>query len=332
MTKVSKSSNGKAKVIVVSVLVLILAAAVIITCGIGSRDTVTGQWFRIGDVTKWFHSWGKDKNDHVEDNIRIMAYSLQPEEYAAYGVSETSLKAGVLTADFQPYNTSDKRTNWRWHWAGNSWSANKVLTDYVDFTPAENSAPKLTYSVKQPFGDRIVVECSSVVSPTLTGATSFEYVARYSAIFDWGAGTIENGGSVDVLADLYTAECYSVVPDKMIAREVRFDYTDSFENYVNTNFPNDAFGYETHKTFQVVNSPITWEELEMDNLKDYIASYYLATGSTDVFEVYTTIDCYYGDKLMYTFSDNETLEFGSTINELVVPPTGITSNPGTVIV
>lgn len=309
--------------IFLSVLVLIVVVGLVIAAGIGSRDNVTGKWFQQPDVTKWFYSWGKEKDDHSDDNIAICSFTLEQSDFAAYGISEQALKAGVLTAEYTPANTTNKRTGWTWRWAGthSDWSTGKNIADYVKFTAGANYAPELTYEVLQAFGDTIIVEATSRANSALKATTNIDYLAKYTAIWDDGCYTLAYGEDLDFLSGLYTQdECFSIEPDSYVVRSARLEYSSSFYEYLSahTDWENEVFDYSNTNVLE-------WNKFVYPAFEEQASGYYTDTGWIDIFDASVTIDCYYKGEIMYTFSDCKTLEFSSTaLQEMATPPTNIT--------
>ena len=122
----------------IAFLIVLIVAAMICACGYGSQ--VNGEWFKNGNVATWFNSWGKDRDDTEKDNISLASYSIASSDFAAYGISPQALEAKVITVDFEPVNTTNKRIGWSCHWknAQSEWASGKNINDYVDFVPAFN--------------------------------------------------------------------------------------------------------------------------------------------------------------------------------------------------
>lgn len=325
--------SGKGKVIAISIFVFLLAVAIVIACGIGSRDYDTGKWFQQPDVTKWFYSWGKKTDNDNNEDIVLTTYALSADEYAAYGIEPQAISAGVLTATFTPSNTTNKRTNWTFSWAGNDWSKDKNISNYIQFTPGTDYAPECTYSVLRDFGDSIIVECSSRANPSLKASTRFEYMAKFSSIWGNGSLSLDYGEDLDIFYDLYSDDyCWSIEPDSYVATKVSLKLTNDFHKFIidtyDESWENEDIIYEN------VTTPIKWDTLFYPTLQELASAYYNETDWTDIFDVSVSIDCYYNGKVVYSFNDMETIDLTpNAFSLMAIPPTDIMITPnGTVII
>ncbi len=314
---------------IIVLVALLLAAIVAVVASIGS------QGFTNKNVKSWFNGWGNPDNvGYAGDSISIDTYALTVDEYAAYGISEEAIDAGVITAQYQPDNTTNRRTDWTYDFAGNEWSEGKVLSDYVLFTAGANYAPELTYEVLQPFGDTIVVGATSRANSELKATTNVDFLAQYSAIFDNGNFDIGYHEDLDIFSDLYADDCYSVVPDAFNAT-VKMTINANFNNWLMETYGDrDDAGWGP---YQNVTGAISYDEWFRQNINTIsearIAQYFTQVNPGAFFAVVSvTVTCYYKGEEMYTFTDNEDMCFSSEALELMsVPPTSV-STPDQIVV
>ncbi len=307
-------------------LALLLCFGVFVACAVGSRGFTESKFMN------WFNGWGYGvetlpPDDTSEDNISIVSYALTADDYAAYGISDEAIEAGVLTAKYTPLNTTNKRTGWTWKFAGNEWSQGKVLSDYVAFTAGANYAPELTYEVLQPFGDTIIVEAVSRANSALKSTTHIDYLARYSYIFDGGNFDIGYHEDLDIFSDLYTDDCYSVVPDAYSAT-VTLEVNSGFSDWVLEEYGDTESVLGPIKN---VTGAISYEDwfLSQTNYitEERFSRYITEISPGDYFAtVRVTVICYYQGEEMYTFMDIEDMYFSEEALQLMaVPPTGVST-------
>lgn len=325
----------KKQKVLISIVVLILAVALVIACGIGSQDN-NGKWFQNGNVLTWFSSWGKDKpaeDDTEKDNISLASYALDKADFAAYGISPQALEAKVITVDFEPANTTNKRIGWTCKWKNplSEWASGKNINDHVDFVPAADFGASATLAVKQPFGEPVIVTATSRANSALTSSSQFDYVARYSQLWDDSDLTLDFYENVNVFAGLYTDESYTVLPTECIAN-VKVELNTDLFNYLK------AAGEDINSEviYENVIGEITWYEfIGQFNGFNYskVAAWFNETGGDTVFYVFVTMTCTYtdgfGSDVSYTWTDSEGVWLtDACIAEMSTPPTDITVNPG----
>lgn len=338
----NKKSGFIVKFIAVIITLVILVVCICLT-GFASRNQTTNKWFGNGDVHSWTlaNTAAKDDDDGSGDvdgeeqpnnnGLSIATFALAAEDYAAYGISEQSIKAGVLNARYTPDNTSNKRTNWTWRWSGkNSWSNDKVLSDYVTFTPGNNEAPNCTYAVKQSFGDTIIVECNSVAKPELKAATRIEYLARYDSI-DYDSDLYFNCNTPTNIFEMLEAsdDVYTCVPTSYSAN-LTFKLGSDFAKVTKfTNYVENDIHIEN-----VTASLILYDDIlsgDDEFLEDYV-KYYLNNNNSCIYTLYSTITCYYNDVEYYTFTSiNDIYLDDESIKVLSVDPQKVTIPNGVIV-
>ena len=318
----------------IAFLIFFVAAWAVVACGYLSRND-EGVWFSNSNFSTWH--W-RDKvpepDDTSEDNIQLMTYRLDAADFEAYGISPQALEAKVIMVDFEPANTTNKRIGWVGGWKNpySDWARNKDWHDYFDFVPAENYGASATLAVKQPFGEPFVVKATSRANPQLTSSCQFDYVARYSSI--WGGEDIDLnfGDDINVFANLYTDDVYTVVPESLVAH-ITVSIDDDLGYYVNNNGGDISFSIE----YADLTGVITWDDF-FNKFGEFsfevIAAYANESGNEVIFNFDVEITCVYtdvnGGKVVYTFSNNGYYAYLSSacLAEMATPPTDITVNGG----
>ncbi len=330
-----KHLSGKA-VLAIVIAVLIVIAALVTAWGIGSEG------FTQNNPLHFFNDWGtaavqpdepNEPDDTSKDNISLASYALATSDFEAYGISPQALEAKVITVNFEPANTTNKRIGWvcKWKDATSTWASGKNINDYVRFVPAADFGASATLAVKQPFGEPVIVTATSRANSALTSSSQFDYVARYSDLGNMNT-TLDFEQSLDVFDDLYIADDYTVLPTECVANitfEVDNDlyqYLISKGNDINMSVP-----------FENVTGAITWQQL-MGELNDFeysdVAAYFLDKNyGGDIGVLTCEMTCKYtdsfGNEVVYSWTDSQSISLSrSCIDEMSTPPTNITVNPG----
>ena len=323
----------KKQKVLISIVVLILAVALVIACGIGSQDN-NGKWFQNGNVLTWFGSWGKDKpteDDTEKDNISLASYALATSDFAAYGISPQALEAKVITVDFEPANTTNKRIGWvcKWKDATSTWARGKNINDYVDFVPAADFGASATLAVKQPFGEPVIVTATSRANSALTSSSQFDYVARYSGLSNMKT-TFDFNDVIDVFDDLYIADDYTVLPTECVAN-VTFEVETELLSYLNSH----GCDCNASENYNGITGAITWFDFfsPLNGFDFDYVSKFLLEQDQEIGYITVEMTCKYtdgfGNEVVYTFTDSECVSLSDAcIDEISTPPTDITVNPG----
>lgn len=322
----------------IAFLIVLIVAAMICACGYGSQ--VNGEWFKNGNVATWFNSWGKDRDDTEKDNISLASYSIASSDFAAYGISPQALEAKVITVDFEPVNTTNKRIGWSCHWknAQSEWASGKNINDYVDFVPASNFGASATLAVKQPFGEPVVVTATSRANSALTSSSQFEYVARYSALWDENDFFMTSREDIyNIFDNLYISDSYTVLPTTLSAN-VTFKVNPLLVSYLREH--SDSFDLNETVSFDNVTQGIKYTDLygELNSFNEkLVAAFYLENDVSEcdyyAFDISVRMICSYidvtGNEVKYEFHDSRYIMFTDDfVTEISTPPTNITTNPG----
>ncbi len=325
----------KKKKIIISIIVLILAAAIVIACGIGSQD-VNGKWFKNPNVLTWFDNWGKGQekpdDDTEKDNISLASYALETADFAAYGISPQALEAKVITVDFEPANTTNKRIGWvcKWKDATSTWASGKNINDYVDFVPAADFGASATLAVKQPFGEPVIVTATSRANSALTSSSQFDYVARYDNLWGESDLVLDYEQEIDVFKDLYASDWYTVIPTEYVAN-VTFEVETELLSYLNSH----GCDCNASENYNNITGAITWYDFfsPLNGFDFDYVSKFLLERSQEIGYITVEMTCKYtdgfGNEVVYTFTDSECVSLSDAcIDEISTPPTNITVTPG----
>lgn len=327
----TRSDSGAKKIVAIAVLLLVIAALAVGTllCGYAARDPYTGKWFKNADIASWTL-----KDNSPKDYMSIQTYSLSVDEFEAYGITEDAIAAKSYSVVFTPKHASNKRIVWNIRWSGkkSAWSANKQLSDYVDFKAGADYAPTATLALKQSFGDTIILEAVSQGNTKIKSSIEIDYVARVDA-FSGGETTVEYDTNINLLEDLSTEEFYngssnySVIPDSFVITNAIITIPKEVSSESDTSEVSSIT--EIDPDFNARTGLISF---------DRIIGYYTATGiaaylakyDTSYFGTVTaTITCYYKNEEIYSFTAQSDLWFtDECIEQLSTPVTNITITPG----
>ncbi len=105
---------------------------------------------------------GAELGGYQQFGIRMAALTIEPEDFAANGVSEAAESAYQITATVEPEDASDKTVTWSVAWKdpASEWATGKTVTDYVTVTASEDTLTG-TVACLQAFGEQIVVNVVS---------------------------------------------------------------------------------------------------------------------------------------------------------------------------
>ncbi len=327
-----KHLSGKA-VLAIVIAVLIVAAALVTAWAIGSEG------FTQNNPLHFFNDWGTatvqpdEPNDDTEkDNISLASYALDKADFAAYGISPQALEAKVITVDFEPANTTNKRIGWvcKWKDATSTWASGKNINDYVDFVPAADFGASATLAVKQPFGEPVIVTATSRANSALTSSSQFDYVARYDNLWGEGDLVLDYEQEIDVFKDLYASDWYTVIPTEYVAN-VTFEVETELLSYLNSH----GCDCNASENYNNITGAITWYDFfsPLNGFDFDYVSKFLLEQDQEIGYITVEMTCKYtdgfGNEVVYTFTDSECVSLSDAcIDEISTPPTDITVNPG----
>ncbi len=125
--------------------------------------------------------------------IKLMSATIAPDDYEAYGVSETALKAYTLTATYAPSYVTGAAVDWSVSFVepDSEWATGKTATDYIKATPESDGALVAVVECYAAFGADIQVTATSRTNPDVSAICLCVWVHTD----DDGGGNIEGGGS-----------------------------------------------------------------------------------------------------------------------------------------
>lgn len=229
-----KSTNNAIANIVVGLLTLAIGAAVVCCVGYVSRND-EGKWFSNPDLASWHwadkdktndnnggndnNNGGDDVNDKTGSNVIISeeisnsgvnVYSavLPRSAYAANGISETADTAIKLTATIKPETAVNQEVDWSIAWknSSSSFSSSKTVTNYITVTPETDGSLSANLICYQPFGEKIIVTCTSRDNPDAKATCTLDYSQKIESV------SLKFGGITANLGDI-TKIKYEVNPN-----------------------------------------------------------------------------------------------------------------------
>lgn len=183
---------------------LLLAGALaggVCATGYASRNG-NGKWFANSDIKTWHWSdktpAGDKKSDgdklsdkdnilidnNSSDNLAVACSYIEPEQYAANGISAQAETAYSLTATLTPADTVETGVYWSIVFANPSsaWASGKNISDYCTITPTASGALTANFECLQAFGEPIKVICSSSYTPSIKAECTFDYLAKVTGL------------------------------------------------------------------------------------------------------------------------------------------------------
>ncbi len=190
-----EKNNGIVKSIAAVFVAGVLAAGICCTGFVSRGDD--GKWFGNGNVAAWH--WNDKAPERSDDQkpiapdegganvaeiqgngIKLMAARLSVNDYEAYGVSPLAESAYTLTASVEPADAANKKVDWTIAFknASSSWANGKTVTDYATVTPSADGALTAVVENVNPFGEQIVVKCTSRDNTSAFATCAVEYLQR----------------------------------------------------------------------------------------------------------------------------------------------------------
>ena len=137
-------------------------------------------------------------NQPVQNGVSLFVAKISKADFVANGINPLAETAYTLTATVSTPLEENKKVDWSIFWKndGSSWATGKTVTDYVTITPAADGALTATAECLQAFGEQIVVQCVSRVSPAQNATCTIDYAKR---VTDFSVTVKENGSPVSVI-------------------------------------------------------------------------------------------------------------------------------------
>lgn len=141
---------------------------------------------------------GAELGGYQQFGIRMAALTIEPEDFAANGVSEAAESAYQITATVEPEDASDKTVSWSVAWKdpASEWATGKTVTDYVTVTASEDTLTG-TLACMQAFGEQIVVNVVSNDNADATASCTVDYRKKITGLRS--AVQTASGGSAQAL-------------------------------------------------------------------------------------------------------------------------------------
>lgn len=175
---------------------LVLAGVLVagICClGFVSRND-EGKWFKNGNLSTWHWSDkspadndgnGEDKdpsddklvNSGENKGILLRASRISSEQYEDYGIDEKANTAYNITATVNE-DAGDKSVVGSVSWKDNasSWATGKNIADYVTLNQTVQYGLEFTLTVKQPFGEPVMIKVASCVDGGIYGTAQVDHL------------------------------------------------------------------------------------------------------------------------------------------------------------
>ena len=212
--------TNKQKGCLTTVIVLILVSVLVV----GMLAAFTSG-FTNWDASTWFGS-GQTDDESVGDEeindtsgavinapegngVLMSVARIAKADYAAYGVSPLAETAYTVTATVVPSTADDKSLDWAVAWSNGAseWASGKNVTDYLTVTPVSDGAASAALVCMQPFGEQIIVTCTSRQNPDASAACTVDYYKRIETLdasMSDGVNTVKlsSGGSIPFSSDM----------------------------------------------------------------------------------------------------------------------------------
>lgn len=127
---------------------------------------------------------GAEISETVENGVQLMSAKIEPEKYAANGISPMAETAYTLTATITPSDAYNKAVDWSVAFVNPSsaWASGKSVTNYVTVTPTSDGALTANVECKAAFGEQIKVVCTSRDNPDASAECIVDYAKRVTGV------------------------------------------------------------------------------------------------------------------------------------------------------
>ena len=176
------TQSGGAVVKMVAVLLALVAAAyVTISLVFGSWNPVKWTEIRQGQIKDPVEPDEGDNTqgglvDVTEENgIKLMSAQIDPADFEENGISPAADTAYTLTATVNA-NALDKSVIWAvaFQNPSSTWASGKSIADYATITPTTTNGLTANLTIKQAFGERIVVKVAANLDITINATCNVE--------------------------------------------------------------------------------------------------------------------------------------------------------------
>ena len=184
---------------VVLAVVMVLSTCLMVGCG-SSKTPISNNNKPVSDVNTFDPDSVIVKTGH-QSEIKLMSAAATEEEIATLGLTKEPAKTVTITASGTPADAMKYGVKWEVSWKNPSstWASGKNVSSYVTYNTAE-STTKITISLKEAFGEQIIVKAISLDDPSLTATCTFDYAQRVTGVtLNIGnIACIMNGGKTNV--------------------------------------------------------------------------------------------------------------------------------------
>lgn len=192
------SVEGMLKAVIALTTAIVIGAGVC-CMGFASRSA-DGKWFgNFQDIASWH--WKdkatkpedkkdstEDKKDPTEENnnyinsgenngILLKSRRLAVAEFEDFGIDEQANMAYSITAAVNQ-DAADKsvRGSIAWKNSSSEWATGKSIYDYIEFSQATEGGLNFTLTVKQAFGEPVIIKVSSSMDSGVYGTAQVDYL------------------------------------------------------------------------------------------------------------------------------------------------------------
>lgn len=159
------------------VIFLIAATAVIGWFSYGYRNWSLDEWKQVWSETIQENPTNDNtQEDQSEDNISESAMSLS--------MTSSGNKEVVVQATVTPENAANKEVDWslQWNEPSSEWANGKDVNDYVFVLPSSDGSTTATVSATKPFGEKIILKCTSRDNANVFATCTLDYAKKVSSI------------------------------------------------------------------------------------------------------------------------------------------------------
>lgn len=119
---------------------------------------------------------------NTPNGVELMSTTINVEDYATYGVSETAESAKLLTVEMNPAGTYTE-FDWSLVWSGtSSWASGKTVADYMTIAPTSDGSNEAVLTCLQPYGEQIVLTAVSRTNSALRATATIDYDLKFQGI------------------------------------------------------------------------------------------------------------------------------------------------------
>lgn len=186
--------------VIAALVALLLLAYVIASCALGTFDvTKWGKTTEPTDQTQPDENGGvvvtpdEPDDDTTTAGMPVLRITAQKLSSMADGIpSAQSEDSFLLTTTITPADATIQEVDWSIAFKNSSstWATGKTVTNYATVTPTADGALTATVACLQPFGEQIVVTCTSrdVAAGSPSASCTLDYAKTITgAGFDWTA-------------------------------------------------------------------------------------------------------------------------------------------------